>query len=151
MSKNSIKRQNAPTPVAIQPKLLIHQEQFDGPLPHPDMLEKYQKVGVLDVVIKLAMDANDRATKSNDAEIQAKNAEVRQFELNQEQDRKVQKAFNFGYIFGSIFLSLLVLMVFCATVYFAAKGQVYASIGFGATGLYGFFRYLGNFLKKEGK
>jgi len=84
---------------------MIRSEQYHGPLPHPELLEKYQKVGVLDI----------------------------------------------GYVFGSVFLSLLVLLVFAATVVFVWKGYVYPSLFFGATGFYGFFRYLGNFLKKESK
>ena len=51
---------------------VITSAHFSGPLPPPDISEGYKQTGVLDDIMKLAMDANERENRLID--IQEKNA-----------------------------------------------------------------------------
>ncbi len=47
----------------IQEMIIAQQHYFSGPLPSPENLEQYQKIGVLDNILTIAMDSNNRQNK----------------------------------------------------------------------------------------
>ena len=44
--------------------IIAQKEEFSGPLPHPNILAQYKEQGVLDNILKLVMDANDRENRT---------------------------------------------------------------------------------------
>lgn len=47
----------------IQEMIIAQQHYFSGPLPSPENLEQYKKIGVLDNIVTIAMDSNNRQNK----------------------------------------------------------------------------------------
>ena len=54
---------------------LVHQESFQGPIPHPDYVKKYKDLGVWDLVDFLARQSNDRQNQLVASKIQSSNTE----------------------------------------------------------------------------
>lgn len=58
-SQNNI----VPNSENIQEMIIAQQHYFSGPLPSPEILEQYKKIGVLDNILTIAMDSNNRQNK----------------------------------------------------------------------------------------
>ncbi len=61
-----------PTQISSQ---LVHEERFQGPIPHPDYVKKYKELGVWDLVDFLARQSNERQNQLVASKIQSSNTE----------------------------------------------------------------------------
>lgn len=54
---------------------VVHEESFQGPIPHPDYVKRYMDLGVWNLVDFLARQSNDRQNQLVASKIQSSNAE----------------------------------------------------------------------------
>ena len=138
ISSKSIPASSLPSPAVMrdlmrgmesQPKGVMHthheerREVFSGPLPPPQVLAEYEKAGARDVVVKLALDANERQNKITDAKIRTSDFSIEKARKQQKQSIIDQIISDILAIFAFLLCAAVVLsFLYCAN-YFASKGQ----------------------------
>lgn len=126
--KNKSALQRNTNSVSQTENKIVASAHFSGPLPPPGILEGYKQIGILDNIMKLAMDANDRENRLID--IQEKNAE-QQREITKTQ-AYVQKssAITENIVYGCVCIVVLLIVtsIFALAFVLALKGE-YLSAG----------------------
>ena len=99
--------------------IIAQKEEFSGPLPPPSILAQYQEQGVLDNILKLAMDANDRENRT--VAIQEKYCQMQQDLIDSEIKTK-----NAGFIVENVVYVCFFLIVFLFVITMLALFAWYA-------------------------
>jgi len=143
MNKNKLQPNNRQGGNEGAVQVVAQQTAFHGPIPHPDILERYEHIvpGSADRLIRMAEEESSHRhrleTESLDAEIAARN---RQLDIADQQARAVFKSDSLGQCLGAC----ISLASIAGCVFLALYGQPWVAAGLVGLPLAGVIRALRN-------
>lgn len=111
-----------------QSQTLLHSheerhEVFSGPLPPPQVLAEYEKVGARDLVVKLALDANERQNKITDAKVRTSDFAIEKAKMQQKLNMTDQCIHGILLLLAFILCGVIIFAFLFSAIYFAMKGN----------------------------
>lgn len=92
---------------------LVHEERFQGPIPHPDYVRKYKELGVWDLVDYLARQSNERQNQLVASKMQSSNTEnQRSLELLKQANTHLWAQIILSYLGFFVAVALIAVCVF---------------------------------------